>query len=71
MPAVQGLEKIKAAIRDKLTGARVDLTEGSVDAQNSDGNSVLIVVTGEFAQPDMEPRKFVQTFFLANQDFWR
>jgi hypothetical protein len=50
-----------------LAGARVDLTDGSIDAQRSDNSGVLLMVTGEFTQPDLVPRRFVQTFFLSSQ----
>eukprot|EP00596_Hydrurales_sp_CCMP1899_P007109 CAMPEP_0119042014 /NCGR_PEP_ID=MMETSP1177-20130426/14293_1 /TAXON_ID=2985 /ORGANISM="Ochromonas sp, Strain CCMP1899" /LENGTH=385 /DNA_ID=CAMNT_0007008513 /DNA_START=152 /DNA_END=1306 /DNA_ORIENTATION=+ len=68
--AVQGMEAIRERVSQlSLAGARVDLTEGSVDAQRSGINGVFLVVTGDFAQPSqfLEPRKFVQTFFLASQ----
>ena len=65
--AVQGVESIRKRVGElNLAGARVDLTEGSVDAQRSDNNGVFLMVTGEFTQPDMVPRRFVQTFFLAS-----
>ena len=40
-----------------------------MDAQRSDINGVFMVVTGEFTQPSrsLEPKRFVQTFFLASQ----
>jgi Nuclear transport factor 2 (NTF2) domain len=65
---VKGLD----AIRDKVSalnfgGARVDLTDGSVDAQRSDGDGVLVMVTGDFSKPGHESRRFVQSFFLASQ----
>lgn len=69
-PAVQGAEEIRVKVAElDLAGARVDLSEGSVDAQRSDVNGVFMVVTGEFTQPSrsLEPKKFVQTFFLASQ----
>ena len=67
---MQGAEAIRAKVAElQLAGARVDLSEGSVDAQRSDINGVFMVVTGEFTQPSksLEPKKFVQTFFLASQ----
>lgn len=67
---MQGAEAIRAKVAElELAGARVDLSEGSVDAQRSDINGVFMVVTGEFTQPSksLEPKRFVQTFFLASQ----
>ena len=67
---MQGVEAIRQKVSElHLAGARVDLSDGSVDAQRSDINGVFVVVTGEFAQPSrsLEPKRFVQTFFLASQ----
>ncbi|CEG42842.1 ras gtpase-activating protein-binding [Plasmopara halstedii] len=49
-------------------GARVDLDAGSIDCQNSQGNGVLVLVTGVMVlRESPTPKPFVQTFFLAVQ----
>ncbi len=64
-----GIQAINNKVREaNFTGTRVDLSEGSIDAQKSDTyNCILIVVTGEFSLPGRSPKLFVQTFFLAGQ----
>lgn len=70
----QGTETISGSdnIREKveqlnLTGAVVDLTDGSIDAQGSVNNAVFLVVTGKFTMPGKSARPFVQSFFLECQ----
>jgi len=66
--SVLGVEEINKRVRDiNFTGTRVDLSEGSIDAQKSDTACILIVVTGELSLPGKAARLFVQTFFLAGQ----
>lgn len=67
-PAARGPTEIRekvAALR--LAGTRVDLSNGSVDAQLSVDNAVFVTVTGTFTRFDEVPRPFVQSFFLATQ----
>ena len=46
-PAVQGVEAIRSRVAElQLAGARVDLSEGSVDAQRSD-------INGEYNFPSL------------------
>lgn len=63
-----GIPSINNRVREcNFLGSRVDLSEGSIDAQKSDGTNILIVVNGEIALPGKSARPFVQTFFLAGQ----
>ncbi|TDH65462.1 hypothetical protein CCR75_006757 [Bremia lactucae] len=61
------------AINDQIlkrgyAGARVDLDAGSIDCQNSQGDGVLVLVTGVMTlRESPTPKPFVQTFFLAVQ----
>jgi hypothetical protein len=69
----QGLSSHATGIHDirevvemhQLAGARLDLSEGSMDAQKSDNNGVFLLVTGYFTRPGCARRQFVQSFFLA------
>jgi hypothetical protein len=69
---VCGPEAIRAVV-SQLRPARqlcaVDLSEGSVDAQRSEGGGIVVVVTGLFSAgaAAAAARPFVQTFFLAWQ----
>lgn len=58
-------EKVEAL---NLAGAKVDLTNGSLDAQRSDNNAVFLVVTGKFTMPGRSARPFIQSFFLVCQN---
>lgn len=65
---VTGVEKIRERVSMlNLAGARLDLSEGSIDAQRSEQNGVFLMVTGKFTMPQCTPRPFVQSFFLACQ----
>jgi len=47
--------------------SRVDFANGSIDAQESVGGGILVVVTGEmFLEGTAEKKLFVQTFFLKD-----
>jgi hypothetical protein len=64
---VGGPEEIREAVaKVPFLGCRVDLSEGSLDAQTS-GGGVLIVVTGDIVLSGEALRHFVQTFFLDSQ----
>lgn len=66
--SVTGVDSIREIVNNlELAGARLDLSEGSLDAQKSDNNGVFLVVTGHFTLPGKNPRPFVQSFFLACQ----
>lgn len=62
------------AIRDRvsrldLKGSQVDLAVGSMDAQASDNDCVLLCVTGHVSPPNSSVLKaFIQTFVLARQE---
>jgi hypothetical protein len=46
----------------------VDFSEGTLDAQGSDGNNILLIVTGTLSHfGNKETQQFVQTFFLESQ----
>jgi hypothetical protein len=64
---IAGLEPISKEIERTLgsANARVDLTNGSVDCQNSHDGGVMVIVCGLLTMGDEEPRQFVQSFFLA------
>mmetsp|Transcript_29240 Transcript_29240/g.29607 ORF Transcript_29240/g.29607 Transcript_29240/m.29607 type:complete len:499 (+) Transcript_29240:211-1707(+) len=63
-----GVESIREHINNlDLAGARVDLTDGSVDAQKSENNGVFLTVTGHVTLASRPTRPFVQSFFLASQ----
>jgi RNA recognition motif-containing protein len=64
---IGGPDDIKEAVAKlPFLNCLVDLSEGSLDAQTSDGG-VLIVVTGDIAFPGESQRHFVQSFFLDSQ----
>lgn len=63
-----GISNINNRVRDiNFVGSRVDLSEGSIDAQKSEPSNILIVVNGEIVLPGKSARPFVQTFLLAGQ----
>jgi RNA recognition motif-containing protein len=65
---IAGGESIREKVESlNLAGAKVDLTNGSLDAQRSDNNAVFLVVTGKFTMPGRCPRPFVQSFLLVSQ----
>lgn len=65
---VCGVEAIREKIQQlPLIGARVDLSEGSMDAHSSENNGVVLLVTGQVTLSNKQPRQFVQTFFLSPQ----
>ena len=51
----------------ELAGARVDLSEGSVDSQRSDNNGVFLTVYGHMTLRSKYTRPFMQCFYLASQ----
>ena len=65
------MEKIKEKIlsmQSVFANSRVDLSEGSVDAQTSTNSNIVLVVTGVFyTSGATNGRTFFQTFFLENQ----
>lgn len=66
--SVEGVFAITEKVRQlSFLESRVDLSEGSIDAQKSDTTSILIVVTGEITLPGKAASLFVQTFLLAGQ----
>lgn len=63
-----GIPSINNKVREiNFLGSRVDLSEGSIDAQKSEDTNILIVVNGDIALPGKSVRPFVQTFLLAGQ----
>jgi len=63
-----GIPSINNRVREiNFVGSRVDLSEGSIDAQKSEPTNILIVVNGDIALPGKSVRPFVQTFLLAGQ----
>ena len=63
-----GIPNINNRVREiNFVGSRVDLSEGSIDAQKSEPSNILIVVNGDIALPGKSVRPFVQTFLLAGQ----
>jgi len=68
---VLGPVAIREALSEAgLADAQVDLEDGSLDAQDSHGGGVLIVVTGRMtlvADGDPCTRPFVHTFFLTRE----
>lgn len=65
---ISGGDKIREKVESlNLAGAKVDLTNGSIDAQKSENNAVFLVVTGEFTMPGKSARPFIQSFFLVCQ----
>lgn len=61
----------KWAAKDDTTGLRIDFGRGAIDAQESIGGGILLVVTGHMTLPmrleeDTEEQAFVHTFFLNN-----
>ena len=49
------------------SGLSVDFGTGSIDAQETIGGNILLVVTGQMTLPtNTEPRSFVHTFVLSN-----
>ncbi|CAM9864680.1 unnamed protein product [Chrysoparadoxa australica] len=63
-----GLDNIKEKIKQVvLKDATVDLECGSIDAQHSQNDGVLLTVTGAITLAGGAPRQFVQVFFLACQ----
>jgi len=54
------------ASKDDTTGLRIDFGRGAIDAQESIGGGILLVVTGHMTLPlcQKEERPFVHTFFL-------
>jgi hypothetical protein len=67
---IVGIEKIKQKISELTTlidGTGVDLKEGTVDAQKTENDAVLLVVTGSFTHPTLGTRPFMQNFVLASQ----
>ena len=65
---ISGGDNIREKVESlNLAGAKVDLTDGSIDAQKSDNNAVFLVVTGKFTMPGKSARPFVQSFFLVCQ----
>jgi len=66
---ISGGENIREKVESlNLAGAKVDLTNGSIDAQRSDNNAVFLVVTGKFTMPGKSARPFIQSFFLVCQN---
>lgn len=66
---VSGVESIRERVNElNLAGARVDLSEGSVDAQQSENDGVFLTVTGHVTLLAKPTRPFVQSFFLACQN---
>jgi hypothetical protein len=66
---ISGGDNIREKVESlNLAGAKVDLTNGSIDAQRSDNNAVFLVVTGKFTMPGKSPRPFIQSFFLVCQN---
>jgi hypothetical protein len=65
---VTSIESIRECISElQLTGCRLDLSEGSIDAQRSEQGGVFLVVTGNLMLPGKPYHHFVQSFFLACQ----
>jgi hypothetical protein len=66
--SVTSIESIRECIGElQLTGCRLDLSEGSIDAQRSEQGGVFLVVTGNLMLPGKPYHHFVQSFFLACQ----
>jgi len=66
--SVTSIEGIREHIGSlQLAGCRLDLSEGSIDAQKSEQGGVFLVVTGNLMMPGQPARQFVQSFFLAAQ----
>jgi len=62
-----GLEKIRNRINELgFSGARIDLSEGFLDAQKSENNGVIIAIHGVITLSSKCPRAFVQTFFIIS-----
>lgn len=65
---VNGADNIRLKVDNlNFAGALINLSDGSIDAQKSDGNGVILMVTGDIVLPGQESKLFVQTFFLAEQ----
>ena len=47
-------------------GISVDFGSGAIDAQETIGGGILLVVTGQMTLPSSTPKPFVHTFFLSN-----
>ncbi len=63
---IVGKENIREfQARLNLLGVSVDVS--SLEAQQSENNGIIVVVTGQYTHWQQEPRQFVQTFFLAHQ----
>jgi hypothetical protein len=63
-----GPDAIRNLVKDlNFANCNIDLEEGSVDAQKSGSDGVIVVVTGMITLKGEKPRFFIQTFFLANQ----
>eukprot|EP01041_Mallomonas_annulata_P003421 gene3421-6788_t len=66
---INGVENIREKVNQlELAGARVDLSEGSIDAQKSENNGVFLTVTGRVTLVGKPTRPFVQCFYLASQN---
>lgn len=66
--AADSIDSVRKACESeiKLKGAKVDLSNGFIDAQPSENGGILVVVTGQYNPPDgITSGSFVQTFFLA------
>ena len=58
---MKGAESIREKVAElELSGAKVDISEGSLDAQFSENNGLIVVVTGLF-----DGKPFIHTFFLS------
>lgn len=64
-----GVENIRRRIAElNLAGSKVDFSEGSLDAQRSENNGVIVVAVGKFTPSTSSlPLPFLQTFFLSYQ----
>lgn len=68
--SVSGVEAIRDYIEHlNLAGAHVDITNGTIDAQKSDNNGIIVVVTGHYTPCQQATRPFIQTFFLADANY--
>ena len=66
---VTGIEGIKSKINSRgCKGAEFNIASGTLDAQPTMNNGVMVMVTGTITKKDDQARQFVQSFFLAPQE---
>lgn len=65
--SIENADAIRTKVDElNLMGAVVDLSNGFIDAQQSEGGGIMVVVTGHYTPPaSTSTSPFVQTFFLA------